>query len=407
MGLPVEQLTDPPTDWAPEWLTSEFSRKIIHALGSETACFVGGAVRDSLLGLPVADVDLATSHTPERVMKLLCNATIKAIPTGLDHGTITAVLGNQSCEITTLRRDLATDGRHADVEFTEDWHADAARRDFTINALYATPDGQIFDPVDGLSDLKARKVRFIGDAEERIREDALRILRFYRFSARFADSIDEAGQAACVKFVDMIDGLSVERIRDELLKIFALQDIIPTIRLMQESRAMHRIFGHGWQPASVEAYCSNETSLSATINPMVRLYMLTYGLLSAKQLAVKLKLSNQERRFLVTVELAMQQGMFEKNEDIRRSLYLYGGAATMAVSVMHGADDFERAQKLSREWTVPKFPVKGRDLMAMGLEAGPAMGEMLDRLEESWVSSDFSIFKSQLLEMVRPSQNSE
>lgn len=400
MGPPVDQLTDPPIGWAPEWLTADFSIKIINALGPETVCFVGGAVRDSLLGLPVADIDLATSHTPEMVLDLLGKASIKAIPTGLEHGTITAVQGNQSCEITTLRRDVATDGRHADVEFTEDWYADAARRDFTINALYATPDGRLYYPVGGLSDLKERKVRFIGDAEQRIKEDALRILRFYRFSARFADSIDDAGQAACVKFVDLIDGLSVERIRDEMLKIFALANIMPTIRLMQESRVMHRIFGDEWQTASIEAYCFNEASLGAAINPMARLFMLAYGLLSAKQVAAKFKLSNQERRYLINIELAMQQTKYETSADIRRSLYLFGTPATLAASVMQGAMNYERTEKLSREWSVPIFPVKGRDLMAMGLEAGPAMGQALGRLEENWIGSDFCLSKSQLLEML-------
>lgn len=399
-GPPVDQLIAPPSGWTPEWLTSKFSTKIIRALGPETVCFVGGAVRDSLLGLIATDIDVATSHPPERVLDLLARASIKAIPTGLEHGTITAVQGDQSYEITTLRRDVATYGRHADVEYTEDWRADAERRDFTINALYAAPKGQIFDPVGGLSDLTARKVRFIGDAEKRINEDALRILRFYRFSARYADNIDEAGQAACIKFTDLIDGLSVERIRDELLKIFILPDILPTIDLMQQSRVMHRIFDDKWQPASFRTYCSNETTLAATINPLVRLYMVSCGSLSAKQVAEKFKLSKQERRILINVELAIQKAANQNSCDIRRSLYLYGGDATMAASVLCNTESYKCAQKLSREWSVPVFPVKGQDLMDMGIKAGPAMGEMLGRLEGSWLDSDFSLSKSQLLEMI-------
>lgn len=400
MGLPTDFLIDRPEGWKPDWLSSDFSTAIIKALGSDNVCFVGGVVRDSLLGLAVADVDMATSHTPETVQRLLNDASIKTVPTGFKHGTITAMHGGQSCEITTLRRDVATDGRYAEVEFTDDWQADAERRDFTINALYVTPEGNIFDPMGGVSDLHEKKVRFIGNAEERIEEDALRILRFYRFSAKFAEKIDEAGQAACKKSIEMLDGLSIERIRDELLKIFMLADIRPTIFLMQEGGVMRQLFGNKWQPALIETYCANEARLSAPVNPLARLYMLVSGLLSATETAKKFKLSNQERRFLVNVERANQQSSLETERAARRALYLFGKPATLAATVIQGNGSYDTVSQVSHEWSIPIFPLKGRDLIKNGVAAGPKLGEALARLENSWIEGDFSLTKAQLLKLL-------
>ena len=403
MGAPndhrSDHLIDPPSGWKPNWLTSDLSLAIIEALGRDKVCFVGGAVRDSLRGLPVSDLDMATSHTPDVMQRRLNEASIKTIPTGLKHGTVTAVRDGLSCEITTLRRDLETDGRHAAVEFTDDWQDDAERRDFTINALYVTPDGRIFDPVGGMADLRKQKVRFIGDAEQRIREDALRILRFYRFSARFAEHIDEAGQAACKKCIEMIDGLSIERIRDEFLKIFALSDIMPTITLMQKSRVLHRIFGSDWRPGSIEAYCANEARLNAPINPLVRLYLLPGDQLSAVETATKFKLSNNDREFFRSVEAASRQTSFDTEQDIRRSFYEFGKPATSAAHIILGGANYALVERLAREWTLPVFPVKGRDLIAQGATAGPKLGGMLAQLEKNWVDSDFSLTKSQLIAM--------
>ena len=397
MGPQIDQLIDPPAGWAPNWLREVFFSAIIEALGADTVCFVGGAVRDSLLGLPAADVDMATSHRPDAVQRLLGAASIKCIPTGLKHGTVTAVQAGQSCEITTLRRDVDTDGRHADVEFTDDWRADAERRDFTINALYLTPGGKIFDPVGGLADLKQKRLRFIGDAEQRIREDALRILRFYRFSARFAEGIDAVGQAACANCIEMIDGLSVERIRDEILKTFAQPDIMPIVKLMDESRVLHRVFGGDWLPKSIEDYCANEARLNAKINPLVRLYMLSGGQLSASETACKFKLSNDDLQLLEGIEKVGCQAPIETEADIRRCFYMFGKPATLAAQVIRGSAAHGLVEQLSSEWAVPVFPVKGRDLIALGDEPGTELGKRLSRLEKEWIASDFSLTKKQLL----------
>lgn len=402
MGPPNNQLIDPPAGWAPDWLHVNFFSAIIEALGADTVCFVGGAVRDGLLGLSVSDIDMATSHRPDAVRRLLADASIKTIPTGLKHGTVTAVQAGRSCEITTLRRDVDTDGRHADVEFTDDWQADAERRDFTINALYLTPEGKIFDPVGGLADLRQKKVRFIGDAAQRIREDALRILRFYRFSARFAEEIDQAGQAACTNCIDLIDGLSVERVRDELLKIFLATDIMSTITLMDKSRVLQRVFGDEWRPAPIEAYCANEARLNAPVNSLVRLFMLSGSQLSASETASKFKLSGDDRRFLEAIEKVCRQQPVETAADIRRSFYMFGKPATTTAQVIQGSAAYGLVEQMSRDWVVPTFPLKGRDLIALGTEAGPKLGDALADLEQKWIASDFSLTKDQLLASFSP-----
>ena len=397
MGPSTDRLIASPKGWQPDWLTSEFSLALIDALGSDNMCFVGGAVRDSLLGISATDVDIATPHTPEAVQRLLGKASIKTIPTGLQHGTITAVYGGATCEITTLRRDVATDGRRAVVEFTDSWQADALRRDFTINALYVTSNGMIYDPVKGLDDLRDKVVRFIGDAEKRIEEDALRILRFYRFTGLFASQIDENGHVACRKCREMLDGLSVERTRDELLKILRLTNLASSITHMKEAGILNRIYGDGWLSAPIEVYCINETRLKAPIDPLVRLYVLSSDLLSAVEIAEKFKLSNLDRRFLLTLERACQHSHLETEKDIRRSLYIYGKPATLAAAIVRSNTIYDTVSQVSHDWPIPEFPLKGRDLIALGATAGPELGETLTRLEENWIESDFSLTKDQLL----------
>ncbi|MCG8506772.1 MAG: CCA tRNA nucleotidyltransferase, partial [Sphingomonadales bacterium] len=204
------------------WLADAAVTRVVAALGANNCRFVGGAVRNTLLGEPVTDIDIATRLEPDAVIARLEAAEIKAVPTGLKHGTVTAVAEGHAIEVTTLRHDVETDGRHAKVAFTDDWQADAARRDFTFNALYAAPDGTLYDYFGGLDDLKAGHVRFIGDAEARITEDALRILRFFRFHAHYgAGGMDAAGLDACAALAGRLDILSVERVRDELLKLLA------------------------------------------------------------------------------------------------------------------------------------------------------------------------------------------
>ncbi len=220
-----------------EWRHRPGLDRLAAVLGARegTARFVGGAVRDTRLGLPVADIDIATRHAPDAVLALLRDARIKAVPTGLAHGTVTAVLEGGPVEVTTLRRDVSTDGRHAVVAFTDDWREDAARRDFTINALYADPiSGQIYDYFGGLADLDARHVRFIGDPYQRIAEDHLRILRFFRFLARFGDAADPAGLEACAERANDLMALSRERIADELLKLLVAKGAVRIVGLMVE-----------------------------------------------------------------------------------------------------------------------------------------------------------------------------
>src|SRR6185437_3989474 len=221
----------------PAWVDDAGTRAVLAALGAEggTARFVGGCVRDTLLGRPIGDIDIATPLTPDRVLARLKAAGIKAVPTGLVHGTVTAVTPQRHLEITTLRRDVETDGRHARIAFTADWAADAARRDFTMNALYLDADGNLFDPMGGLADLRAGRVRFVGDAATRIREDVLRLLRFYRFHAQLGrGTADPTARAACHALAALLPSLSGERIAAETLKLLAAADPIPTLALMAE-----------------------------------------------------------------------------------------------------------------------------------------------------------------------------
>src|SRR6187549_3382794 len=218
-----------------DWTGREDLAALVAALGAERVRWVGGAVRDTLLGNPVKDIDAATPHEPEAVVRLLAEAGIRTVPTGIDHGTVTAILPGGAVEVTTLRRDVSTDGRRATVAFATEWREDAARRDFTINALYAHPDTlEIDDWFGGLADLDARRVRFIGDARQRIREDHLRVLRYYRFQARFGSELDAEAEDACAALAAMLKGLSRERVAMELLNLLALPDPSPTVARMEE-----------------------------------------------------------------------------------------------------------------------------------------------------------------------------
>jgi len=278
--------------------------RLAATLGPGNARFVGGAVRDTLLGLPVTDVDVATPHAPEQVVDLLEGAGIKAIPTGIAHGTITAVSSGTVVEVTTLRRDVSTDGRRATVAFTDDWREDAARRDFTINALYADPlTGEIFDYFGGLADLEKRHIRFIGDPLQRIAEDHLRILRFFRFLARFGDTPDAEALAACTARANDLMALSRERIRDELLKLVVAPDAVRVLRLMVERDILKPVVPeidmHGVDRLATLA--GHESAAGLAPDPIRRLATILPPDPAANEaVGARLKLSNAERQALAS-----------------------------------------------------------------------------------------------------------
>jgi len=384
-----------------EWLVEPFTKSVVAALGDNNVKFVGGAVRDTLLRKPAADIDAATVHKPEEVMALLKAANIKVVPTGLKHGTVTAVEGAKTIEITTLRVDVETDGRHAEVAFTTDWLEDAKRRDFTFNALYSAPDGSLYDPFDGLADLRAGLVRFIGNAKDRIEEDALRILRFFRFFGRYGKgSPDAEALAACGEKKQMLGRLSIERVRDELLKIVALPDPLPVVKLMASCGILQEIYGPEFCEAQLEAFLQSEKTSEVDrlpYLPLLRFYILAPASLGAAGVSKTFRLSNEDRRFLLKFEDMRARGCPDTIQQIHEAIYLFGAQTVRARAIGCDRDEFSQISTECEAWQVPVMPVNGQDLLAVGWEPGPEMGKCLKQLEQLWIESDFNLDRKELL----------
>ena len=396
------------------WMTAPGTRRVVAALtakGSEVR-FVGGCVRDTILGRAVKDIDIATHDPPETVMALLATAGIKAIPTGLAHGTVTAVVGRQNFEITTLREDIETYGRRAKVAFTDDWTADAARRDLTINALFLAPSGTLYDPFGGLADLQAGRIRFVGDARTRIKEDVLRLLRFFRFYAHYGRPPPDADAlAACHELAPLLPTLSGERVAGEMLRLLSAPDPASTVELL---------IGHGVLVYALPA-ANGAARLRALVtlegvgpggDPLRRLAALidpAKGAPGADAVADRLRLSNAERERLVALvapEIAVDAAMTAKA--LRRALYRLGAARVWDLALLAWAGEIaaagpspDRASDpcMDREWrallaaaeawTPLVFPVKGRDALDLGVPAGPKVGALLAALEAWWIEEDF------------------
>jgi len=359
--------------------------RLLAALDADrgTTRFVGGCVRDTLLGLDVRDVDLATRIAPEEVMGRLEKARIKAVPTGIAHGTVTAVIGGQPVEITTLRRDVATDGRRATIAYTGDWREDAARRDFTINALSADPgSGEVFDYFGGLGDLEARRVRFIGDALERIAEDHLRILRFFRFHARFGSGApDPEGLEACAARANDLMALSRERIADELLKLLALPDPAPTVALMIARGIFRPVLPEIADARRLEALVSAERTAGIAPDPLRRLAaLLPVDPDVAAAVAARLRLSKR-----VTRRLASAAGTDLAPPAILA--YRIGREEAEDRILLHGARPGDA--KMLSGWSRPQIPIGGGDLIAMGLTSGPVVAATFQAVDRDWAEAGF------------------
>jgi poly(A) polymerase len=362
-------------------------QRLLDALGAQDGLtrYVGGAVRDDLLGLPVSDVDLATRIQPEEVVARLERAKIKAVPTGIEHGTVTAISDGHSFEITTLRRDVSTDGRRATVAFTDNWKEDAARRDFTINALSADPiTGDLFDYFGGLDDLERRHIRFIGDPLQRIAEDHLRILRFFRFHARFdAGEPDQAALEACTLRANDLMALSRERIADELLKILALPDPSRTLGIMLEHEILKPVLPEIVPTAlnRLSALITTEQKSGFPADPLRRLAaLLPQDPAIAEQVAARLRLSNKARKRLACV--ADRQAI----TDPHVLAYRVGQECAVDRLLLSGLGS--EAIEVSR-WTVPRLPIGGGALIARGLPSGPIVARTLSRIEERWIAAGF------------------
>jgi poly(A) polymerase len=346
--------------------------------------FVGGCVRDTLLGLEVSDVDLATRLTPDEVLKRLEKAGIKAVPTGLSHGTVTAVIGGAPVEVTTLRRDVSTDGRRATIAFTEDWREDAARRDFTINALSADPlSSELFDYFGGAADLEARRVRFIGEPLQRIAEDHLRILRFFRFHARFGQGApDAAALDACSGRANDLMALSRERIADELLKLLGLPDPAPTVALMIARFILKPVLPEIESADALAALVAAERAAGIAPEPVRRLAaLLPSDAEVAGAVAARLRLSKRAARRLVSAA--------ERTLDAPEALaYRIGTAEAIDRFLLNGPPRPDL--KALAGWQRPRLGVSGGDLIAMGLAAGPVVAATLQAIERDWAAAGFS-----------------
>jgi len=366
------------------WTSREDLARLVAALGPGNARWVGGAVRDTLLGIEAADVDCATPLLPQEVMARLERAGIKPIPTGIDHGTVTAVLPGGNVEITTLRRDLSTDGRRATVEYASDWEEDAARRDFTINALFADPGSlEIFDYFGGLEDLAARRVRFIGDARQRIREDHLRILRYYRFQARFGAELDAQAEEACAELAATLKGLSRERVAMELLNLLALPDPSATLARMHRRRVLQVVLPEATEEtiAALELLASAEHGAGIAPQAIRRLAaLLPASPPVAETVAARLRLSKSQRE-----RLACAAARSADDTDTPRAL-AYREGMTCAVDrlLLEGGD-----LALLKEWDVPTFPLKGGEIVARGVAAGPEVARILRGVETRWIAEGF------------------
>lgn len=350
---------------------------------------VGGAVRDGLLGIDVNDIDLATRLLPETVTERLTAAGIKVVPTGIAHGTVTAVIHHRPVEITTLRRDVSTDGRRATVAYTDDWQADAARRDFTINALYANPlTGVVHDYFGGLNDLAHKRVRFIGEARQRIAEDHLRILRFFRFLARFGTlPPDRDAYTACIDMANSLMALSRERIADELMKLLALRDPAPVLKLMLDggifAPVLPEISFEGLARLNQLLWKEQESGIVSP-SPLVRLAaLLPQDAAVGETVAARLKLSNKTRK-RIAAALAPPPAHASPFE----LAFRVGQETAIDQLLLESGSDVRNIRALSN-WVMPEFPIGGRDLLDLGVEPGPAVARLLGTVRDRWIAEGF------------------
>ena len=371
---------------AAEWSTRKDLARLIGALGEGQARYVGGAVRDTLLGADVQDIDLATPLAPVEVIARLDAAKIRSVPTGIAHGTVTAILDSGNVEITTLRRDVATDGRRAEVVFASDWREDAARRDFTINALYADPQThEVFDYFGGLRDLAARRIRFIGDAHERIREDHLRILRYFRFQARFgSDPADEKAEQACHELRATLAELSRERVGWELQNLLALRDPAPTVARMAELGVLGVILPEARAQPLADLVAA-EAGQHIAPDPIRRLAaLLPADPAQADAVAARLRLSNTQRKRLAAAA-ARGDALPTADANAARALaYKLGRDGALDRLLLMGSDTSAIA-----DWDIPVFPLKGGDLVAAGVAEGPRVSRLLRKIESQWIAEGF------------------
>jgi tRNA nucleotidyltransferase/poly(A) polymerase len=383
-----------------EWLRAPAVAGVFSLLDrdGEEARIAGGAVRNALMGLPITDIDFATTATPDAVEQRAAKSGVKSVPTGREHGTITLICHGRPFEVTTLREDIETDGRRAVVRFGRDWAQDARRRDFTINALFLSADGTVHDPIGGYPDILARRVRFIGNGDQRILEDRLRILRFFRFHAQIeSGALDPAGLAACIRARDGLRDLSAERIGQEMRKLVVAPVAPATVEIMQDAGILPVVLGGVGYLARFRKLADAETAVG--VEPVFARRLAALGCRieeDVARLAHRMRLSNHERGRMGTALLAAKTVRPDFDErDARAALHRLGADAfrdgLLLAAAEQGAPDsrIQRLHELPDRWSAPAFPVDGGDVMAAGVPAGPAVGEYLRRLENWWIAQDF------------------
>lgn len=411
---PVGQLSPQP------WMQAPETRAVIAALTAEGAevRFAGGCVRDAVLGRPINDIDIATHEPPERVLELLAKAGIRAIPTGIAHGTVTAVVNHEHFEITTLRCDVETFGRHARVAFTDDWTEDAARRDLTINAMFATPDGMIYDPYDGLLDLGSGRVRFVGQAKLRIEEDVLRLLRFFRFHAYYGKPpANLEALLACRALAHRLPELSGERVCGELFKLLLAPDPAAVLLLMRGERVLEHVLpeAKAFGRLRVLTFLETRAMVRQTVrpDPIRRLAsVLVTDKAGAEAVAARLRLSNSESKRLVGLcdpqdwpivgmdDLAARRMLYRLGAELFHDLTLIAWAGRKDLEARTPPGESEKWQHLldlADGWQPVSLPVKGQDLIERGVPRGPGIGALLERLERWWEEGDYRAGREEAL----------
>jgi poly(A) polymerase len=395
-----------------DWMTAPETQAVVAALTADGADvrFVGGCVRDAVLKRPIKDVDIATHDPPERVMALLHRAGIHVIPTGLAHGTVTAVVGKAHFEITTLREDVETFGRHARVAFTDDWTADAARRDFTMNALFADPQGRIYDPFDGLSDMGAGRVCFVGNPQKRLEEDVLRLLRFFRFQAHYGrPPMDMAALAACKRMAPRLTGLSGERVSGEIIRLLQAVDPASVLLVMHAQGVLAHVLPEAQEfgRLRVLAWLEGRGLVRDDVgpDPIRRLAALVRtDAAGTEAMAERLKLSRQQTKRIAAItaprvtvasgmdERAARRALHRVGADEFRDLVLVAWAGSRALAARPDSEESARwvaLLNIARQWQPVSLPVKGQDIMAMGLPHGPEIGRILGEVERWWEDEDY------------------
>ena len=378
----------------PQWLEVKKLQRIFEALDYKCK-IVGGCVRDIILGQVSRDIDIATPFPPKKVLELLKQADIKAIPTGIKYGTVTAIYDNLKVEITTLRKDVNCKGRDTEVIFTEQWVEDSKRRDFTINAMYIDLDGLVYDYFGGLTDIKQPLVKFIGKPEERIKEDYLRIFRFFRFCARFGiSSIDNVSLDACSSLKEGIDSLSGERIRSEMLRLLESKYSQEIVKFMEEYRILEKIYIKDLNLSEWNTYTLHGNSL-------LKLAMIILTSKSdLEQIRNRWKLSNTEYKYLLSITTS-DIGNIEKNIKLQKiAIYRLGKDLYMDILQMKQnmrlIEDVTPFVEFAQQYIVPTFPISAQDVMNQGYE-GREISKALKHVEQTWIDSCFSISKDDLL----------